>query len=198
MRLWPFRHVGLKLVSLGLSLSLWIVVAGEETVERSLRVPLELQQFPSDLQLLDDPPSTVDVRVRGASGVLGRLASGDVVSVLDLRGARVGRRLFHLTPDQVRAPGGIKVVQVTPATVAMVFENSESRNVPIEPDVEGDPAPGFVVGRIQVDPETVEIVGPESAVRRAPNAMTEPVSVDGAREAVRESVTVGLLDSAVR
>ena len=40
------EHAGLKALSLGLAVLLWIVVAGEENVERGLRVPLELQQFP--------------------------------------------------------------------------------------------------------------------------------------------------------
>ena len=34
-----------------LAVLLWMVVAGEETVERGLRVPLELQQFPAGLEL---------------------------------------------------------------------------------------------------------------------------------------------------
>src|SRR5438270_10348684 len=163
MTIWPFRHFGLKLLSLGLAVSLWMVVAGEETVERGLRVPLELQQFPSGLELQGEPPSTVDVRVRGASGALGRVSAGDIVSVLDLRGSRPGRRLFHVTPDQVRAPFGIEVVQATPATVALVFEHSQSRSVPIEPSVEGKPAPGYGVGKVRVDPENVEIIGTASA-----------------------------------
>ena len=54
--IWPFRHFGLKLLSLGLALSLWMVVSGEETVERGLRVPLELQQFPAGLELQGDAP----------------------------------------------------------------------------------------------------------------------------------------------
>ena len=62
-----------------------MVVSGEETVERGLRVPLELQQFPAGLELLGDVPATVDVRVRGASGTLSRVGAGDVVAVLDLR-----------------------------------------------------------------------------------------------------------------
>ena len=196
--IWPFRHFGLKLLSFGLAVSLWMVVAGEETVERGLRVPLELQQFPSGLELQTEAPSTVDVRVRGASGALGRLSAADVVAVLDLRGARAGRRLFHVTPDQVRAPFGVEVVQVTPAAVALVFENSASRIVPIEPSVEGRPAPGYVAGKARVDPENVEIIGPESAVLRATEALTEPVSIDGARDRVRETVTVGVLDPSLR
>src|SRR4029077_6490622 len=75
-------------------------------VERGLRVSLELQQFPPGLEIQGEPLSTVDVRVRGASGTRGRLSPGDVVAVMDLRAARVGRRLFHLTPEQVRAPFG--------------------------------------------------------------------------------------------
>jgi len=47
-------------------------------------------------------------------------------------------------------------------------------------------------------PETVEIVGPESAVKRAAAALTEPISVAGAREGVRGTVPVGVLDSTLR
>ena len=106
--IWPFRHLGLKLLSLGLAVMLWMVVSGEETVERGLRVPLELQQVPAGLELLGDVPATVDVRVRGASGTLSRVGAGDVVAVLDLRTAQPGRRLFPLTPEQVRVPFGVR------------------------------------------------------------------------------------------
>jgi YbbR domain-containing protein len=196
--IWPFRHFGLKVLSLGLALMLWMVVSGEETVERGLRVPLELQQFPPGVELHDDAPSTVDVRVRGASGALSRVSPGDIVAVLDLRGARAGRRLFHLTPEQVRAPFGVEVIQVTPPTVAMVFEPGASRLVPVTPDIEGDPAPGYVIGKVTTDPPTVEMIGPASAVERVSEAITEPISMDGASAPVRENVTVGFLDPAVR
>src|SRR4249920_2624400 len=99
---WPFRHFGLKLLALGVAVLLWMIVSGEETVERGLRVPLELQQVPAGLELLGEVPATVDVRVRGASGTLSRVGTGDVIAVLDLRGARAGRRLFPLTPEQMR------------------------------------------------------------------------------------------------
>ena len=52
--------------------------------------------------------------------------------------------------------------------------------------------------RYHADPPTVEIVGPESAVRRVTDALTEPVSVAGAVGPVQQTVTVGTLDPAVR
>jgi YbbR domain-containing protein len=70
--------------------------------------------------------------------------------------------------------------------------------VPVVPSIDGKPAAGFVVDKITSDPETVEIVGPESAVKRAVTALTESLSIAGARERVGGVVTVGLLDSTLR
>jgi YbbR domain-containing protein len=195
---WPFRHFGLKIVSIALAVLMWLIVAGEDTVERGLRVPIQFEQFPAELELLGEPPTLVDVRVRGAASIVSRMSPGEVVAVLDLRASAPGRRLFQLTPEQVRVPFGVQVVQVTPATVAMSFERSGSAVVPVVPVVEGAPAPGFVVGTVTSDPQKVEVVGPESAVRRATEALTETISVDGARETVSESVTIGFLSPALR
>lgn len=195
---WPFRHFGAKVLALFAAVLLWMTVSGEETVERGLRVPLELQQFPSGLEISGELPTTVDIRVRGGSTALSRLAPGDVVAVLDLHSARPGQRVFPLTPEQVRAPFGISIVQVTPSAIAMMFEKSISRRVPVRPAIDGTPAPGFEIGQMDADPPTVEVTGPESAVKRAVEAVTEPVPVTGARDTVRERVTLGVLDPALR
>jgi YbbR domain-containing protein len=196
--IWPFRHLGLKALSLALALLLWMVVSGEETVERGLRVPLELQQMPAGLELLGEVPATVDVRVRGGSSVLSRVGTGDVIAVVDLRGARSGHRLFPLTPDQVRVPFGVEVVQVMPSAVAMAFELSETREVAVVPTVDGRPAPGYVVGPLVAEPPTVEVIGPQSAVKRVEEVVTEPVLVAGAKADVRQTVILGLLDPSLR
>lgn len=194
----PFRHLGLKVMALAMATLLWLTVAGEHIVERSLRVPLEFRNIPVQLEMVGDPPSTVDVRLRGSSSLLSRLQPGDVVVVLDLATARAGSRLFHLRTDEVRVPFGVEVAQVLPATLALSLEKSASRVVPVVPATEGQPAPGFVVGRISSVPPTVEVVGPESRLRQIAQATTEPVAVAGARDRVRDVVNVGVADSSVR
>ena len=96
------RNFGLKVLSIFIAALLWLVVAGDSVVERVLRVPVELQNLPSELEIVSNPPDTVEVRLRGSSGTLSRMAPGDVAAVIDLRAARPGRRLFHLTPGQDR------------------------------------------------------------------------------------------------
>ncbi len=192
------HHLGLKVISIALAALLWLVVSGEQIVERALRIPLEFMNLPAQFELVGDTPAVVDVRVRGSSGALSRIAAGELVAVVDLRSARPGRRLFHLVGADVRTPFGIEVMQVSPASVAMAFEPSATKVVPVVPGVEGEPAPGFVVGTVTADPATVEIVGGTSALRRLTEAITEPVSVTDATTSVNESVTIGVADPSVR
>jgi YbbR domain-containing protein len=194
----PFRHLGLKFLSVGIALGLWFTVAGERTVERMLSVPLELINPPEQLVLVESPPGSVDVRVRGASGLLSQLAPGEVVAMIDLSLAKEGRMYAHLTPSQVRTQVGVEVVEVKPASVPLRFEKSVSRSVPVVPPIEGEPAPGFVRGEAMVEPATVEVSGPESAMKRLKEATTEPISVSGQRSRVREEVTIGLPEGSLR
>ncbi|MBI4263903.1 MAG: YbbR-like domain-containing protein [Acidobacteria bacterium] len=193
-----FRHLGLKFLAIALAALMWVLVSGERVVERALRIPLEFTNLPAHLELVGDTPTVVDVRVRGSSGALSRVAAGELVAVLDLQSARAGLRLFHITGADVRAPFGIEVVQITPSNVSMAFEESASKIVPVVPEVAGDPAEGYVVGAVRADPATVEVVGPASAVERLTAAITEPVSVAGASGPVTESVNVGVPDPSVR
>jgi YbbR domain-containing protein len=194
----PFRHLGLKVLAIAVATLLWLTVAGEQVVERAMRVPLEMTQKPEDLEIVGDPPLSVDVLVRGSSPLLSRLDVGEVIAVLDLSNARPGSRLFPLRTDQVKVPYGVQVAQIVPSTLAVELEKSSIRTLPVVPALEGEPAPGFVVGRITSEPATVRVIGPESRVRKLAEATTETLSVGGERERLRDVVTVGVSDSAVR
>ena len=194
----PFRHLGLKILAIALASVLWLTVAGEHVVERSLRAPLAVRNLPPALEIVGDLPAAVDVRVRGSSAQLSRMDPGEVVAMVDLTNARIGTRLFHLRTDEVRVPYGIEVAQVMPPTLSLTVEKSLRRTVPIVPATDGDPAPGFVIGSMVAEPSTVEIEGPESKVREVSSATTEPLEIDGKNERVRDVVTVGVADSSVR
>ena len=194
----PFRNLGLKFLSVAVAALLWLVVAGERVVERVMRAPVEMQNLPEGLEIVGNPPDTVEVRLRGPSGALSRMAAGDMAAVVDLQTARPGRRLFHLTQGNVSVPYGTEVVQVGPSTLTLEFEMTAVRTVPVEPDVEGRPANGYEVTKITSEPASVEVVGPATAVKRLQAAITEPVSVQDQNRSVREVVTIGVPDASLR
>ena len=198
MTILGLRHVGLKILSIGLAALLWLLVAGEQLVERVIRIPLELANVPSQLEIVEESTNVVDVRVRASSGALGRVAGGELVAVLDLSEARPGQRLFHLTTSHVRAPFGVEILQVSPSNVAMRFEPSVRKTVPVIPDIEGQPAHGFAIGTVRAEPSTVDLVGAASDLATITEAVTEPVSVAGKSATFVESVVIGSPDPRVR
>jgi hypothetical protein len=194
------ENLGLKLLAMALAIGLWLSVAGETVIERGFEVPVGFQNVPADLQVAGDPPDTVHVRVRGPISIVNRLVLGDVVAVLDLEGERPGeRRLFDMFADRVRTPFGVEVIQVVPATITAALERAGApRTVPVVPDIEGQPAEGFAVGRISTVPESVEIVGPTSLLDSVVEAITEPVLIEGSSERVQSLVTIGVSDRVLR
>jgi YbbR domain-containing protein len=194
----PFRNLGLKVMALLSASGLWLVVAGEHEVERSMRVPLEFRNIPNGLEIVGDPLATVDVRVRGPSGLLSKVQPGEVVVSLDLQGARKGMRLFHIQPDEVERPYGISVAQVQPPTLTLDLQPTARRTVPVRPALEGEPAAGFVIHSVRSDPEQVEVVGPEEYLNQVGEATTEPVNIEGARAPVTDTVNIGVTRTTVR
>jgi YbbR domain-containing protein len=161
-------------------------------------VPLEFQNRPDVLEITGSPPDTVEVRLRGPSGQLGRLQPGDVRAHVDLANARPGSRVVNLTTDDVTAPLGIEVTLVATPRVSFDLERSATATVPVVPAVEGEPAAGFARASMAAEPAAVTIVGPESHVKQIPSVMTEPVVITGATATVRQRVSISLGDAAVR
>jgi YbbR domain-containing protein len=82
--------------------------------------------------------------------------------------------------------------------MSLTFEATAMRTVPVVPDIDDEPAPGFEVTRVTSDPATVDVAGPASEVRGVTEATTEPVSVRGATRSVIDTVSIGVPDSNVR
>jgi len=188
----------LKLVSLALAVGLWFVIAGKQTAERGLEVPVELRNVPRDLELTGDAVNNVDVRVRASPGLINSLGAGSIRATIDLAGAQEGERIVQLSPDQIQAPQGFRVVKITPSLLNLNLERTMKKTVPVRPRVIGRPAPGFEVAEIVSDPAEVQIAGPRSRIQEVESAFTEPVSVAGAETTVAELVNVGLEDPLLR
>lgn len=191
-------NLALKAASLGLAVLLWFVIAGEKTSEMGLQVPVELQNFPKDLELTGEPVNAVEVRLRATPGVIQRLGPGDVSAQLDLAGVQEGERIVHLTGDNIRVPFGVKVVKISPAIMRLNFEHTLQRLVPIRPRLLGRPAPGHEVAEVVSAPSEVRVAGPKSRVQEVESAFTEPVSVEGAEATVVDEVNIGLEDPVLR
>lgn len=193
----PFRNIGLKLVATGLGTLLWMTVGSDMVVERSVRVPLVFSGVPDALEIAPGAPDSVEVHLRGrASQLTGD--QGDVRVSIDLADARPGSRVFHLRTSQVTTPFGVEVTQVFPSTVMLTLEATSQRQVKVRATLEGEPARGFVVQSVTVDPTEVLVVGPTKPLEALEHAITETVMIDGATANVSKTVGIGVGDASLR
>lgn len=189
---------GLKLASLALASVLWFVIAGEKSSEMGLEIPVELQNFPRDLELTGDPVTQVEVRLRASPGIIQQVGKGDVSARIDLSGASEGERIVHLSAESIRVPFGVTVVRINPSIITLNFEPTLHKLVPVRPRLIGRPAASREVAEVQADPAAVRIAGPKSRVQEVESAFTEPVSVEGALASVSDTVNIGLEDPVLR
>ena len=68
------RNLGLKLLSVFLSVSFWAWVTAEKVEERDVQVHVDYR-FPSDITPVEPGPRIVTVTVRGALGKMAHLGS---------------------------------------------------------------------------------------------------------------------------
>ena len=193
-----FDNLALKGVSLLLAALTWFVIAGEKTSERGLSVPVELQNFPKDLELTGEAVTSVEVRLRASPGIIHGLGPRDISALIDLVGVAAGERIVHLSPETIRVPFGVKVVKVTPSILTLNFEHTLEKDVPVRPRLQGRPAPGYEVAEVTSEPARVRIAGPRSRVQEIESAYTEPVSLEAAKETVTDTVNIGLEDPVLR
>lgn len=193
----PFRNFGLKIAALALGTLLWFTVSGHQ-IERRISVPLSFRNVPAPLEMTGEQTERVSVHVRGDDNIVSALTEGALRVVVDLAGGQSGANIMPLRTDQVAAPAGVEVMQVDPGTVTVTLERAVQINVPVRATIEGQPAPGFTVGAISIEPSTVTVGGPESRIAQPIVVITERVLLEGRSSRVVQEVGVGVSDSQLR
>src|SRR5207245_11130390 len=110
LRRWMLHNWWLKLLALALSFLLWATYTAEPIAEQAYVVPLEFTRIPGDLEISNEVPAQVHVRVRGRSALLRRLTPADLGVSVDLSSGRPGESVHRSAPDQGAWPSAVSWV----------------------------------------------------------------------------------------
>jgi YbbR domain-containing protein len=182
LRRWVLHNFWLKILSLVLATGLWLVISpDQEPSEVAVRVPIELQHVPSQLEISSVTIPEAQIRVRGPERLIRELRSTDIHAELELGDAKPGERTFDMTAQQIRHQRDLTVVQVVPGQVHLSFDTRLTRDVEIRPRVTGNFVAGEQIAKVLVDPERITITGPKHHVEMVDAATTDPVDASGTR-----------------
>ena len=192
---WASSDMGLKLFSLVFAVGLWLFVnAGQKAAEKSLEVPVEFRNIPSDLLVSNSGVGQIELRVVGPPALLSTLDPDSLKVLLDLDGARAGTSTFRLSADSFNPPRGVRITRISPSVINLKVDTVAVRPLPVTVRLGAKPPFGYKIARATVSPETVKVRGPANEVNRMTSVETLPVELEGAKGQVTREVRLSSAD----
>ena len=183
-----FSNLRYKVVALGAALLLWGVSHSTSSVERGFDIPVMPGNVPEDLVITGRSSDALNIRVRATNAALRRLSVADLSYPVDLAGARAGTTEREVELAAISLPRGAQIVSRSPASLEFTLERKSTRAVKVRADIDGEPAPGFALGEVVVEPARLRISGARSEVLRLSEVLTETIDVSGANATLERTV----------
>ncbi|SFT43530.1 YbbR domain-containing protein [Selenomonas sp. GACV-9] len=162
-----FRHMiqhnlAAKIIALVVAVVLWGYVMNDQNpaIEGSYTVQIQLKNVPDGYKI-SQSSMTVKIKVRGARSLFVNSAAEDFKAYVDLKDAENGKHSYKVHVD---TPQGFEVADENPGTIDVTLDRIIDREVRATINVNGVPAPGVTVAKVNQASAKVIVTGPESAV----------------------------------
>lgn len=182
------RHnLGLGLLALGLSATLWVFISTEQNPPKTEVFPQELRgkavNVSSGLHVFGEVPS-VTVRATAPRDVWNGLDASNFEISLDLSEATQG--VHEIKPRVSSRDSRVRVVGVEPSTVKVRLEPAKSKVVPVKLKLKGAVPFGYSVGTAVLAVEHAAVQGPEPLVDQVDTLVAE-LDLEGQKVDVNQS-----------
>ncbi len=186
---WPY-----KVASLVLAVLLWLNVTAEEGGEFSLPTEVRVEVADSGWVAVSVEPGTVETVFRGRRGIFFPGELPVVRHVIET--VTAPRMRLDLTPRMVSGIDGdvnLNPVALRPQTVEVELEPLVTRKVAVAPRLELSAADGYsLVPPVLMQPESVTVRGPESAVSSLDSVETERAALEDLQRTVTRELQLEL------
>ena len=160
---------------------------------REVTVPLSVRFTGiSDKLLLVGTDPVLEVCVKGPSGLLKGLEDSQLTHEIDLASAKPGRLFIKISPETIKVPQGISVLDVHPTSFTIDIDRLMEKLVPVVPDLNNHPTPGHVVSTVVASPSSIKLTGPASMLEKISAVRTTPIDLAGLTEPTKKSVALNL------
>lgn len=123
-----FNRWKTKVAALLMVIALWVTLAGQQEFKRTITVPLETRNMPTGFEIVEPEAPEVQITLQGLRRDAGAMDEDDVSVELDMSLARLGRRTFSITREDVHLTNDrIKVLNITPAKIKFDLKEKPSK-----------------------------------------------------------------------
>jgi len=135
---------------------------------------------PDALTLGDTVVDPATVTISGAASIVSKVAAVRADVIIQATGIDVDEDVRLVPVDALGTP--LRPLEVTPATARIripVFSDRQSRTLPVNPVITGDPAAGFEIASVTVNPLVVLVAGDADQLAELTRVDTTPIPTTG-------------------
>ena len=185
--MWIFNNLLYKVVALLVACILWSVAQGFDAVKASIDIPIDVRNLPDDVVVVGQSVDTINMSIQGTRYAVRGMQASPIRYVVSLDGVKAGRRTITVTHDRLSSlRRGAEVLAHSPDSVTFEVDAVVSRELRVRPDVVGEPAEGYHVVSVDVEPARVEIAGAQRSMRRLREIKTEVVDIGGLSQSLKQ------------
>ncbi len=189
---WLVKNWPAKLVSLILAIGLWYYAVGEEGIEVTRSIPVEIKVEQENMRVVGKPVRVVMMTLQAPRSLLANLASGELKAEHVIKKIESpGDYSFRVEPRDIQLPSEkIRVVKIDPEVIVVKIDEIIVQKLEVEPVFLGEPAIGYRLdlNKIQMDPRSVLVEGPKSQLEKMTKIKTQPIDVVGRVRSFRKTV----------
>jgi YbbR domain-containing protein len=168
-----------------------VTIQLDKLVTREVPVTVDPGTIPDGLDIATPTVTPTTVVVSGPDSVVGTVVAARASPVIQASGLSIDQDLPLTAIDRLGDPvSPVKLEPDTARVKILVFQDLSSRSIAVSPVVTGNPALGFEVATITVDPSVVTVEGDAERLAALETIDTAPVSVSGASATVEMNVAL--------
>lgn len=190
-QMWP-KDWTLRFISLALAVILWHFVGGNDTVDKSVMVPIEVINLPRELVISNQFKREIEVTVSGPRSQVLKIEKGDLTRQVDLAQAVPGTMVIKNENHMISVPRGVKVLRTQPDSIIFSLDKLIQKQLVVKPVTKGNPASHHVLRNIIMKPETISITGPQAVLSHLADLQTQVIDISGMNQAIQLQVPLDL------
>lgn len=180
---WILNNIFLKIGAILAAVLLWFHVITEREAFETIDVPIKFESLSDSLIIVEisDSSSTFQLETKIKQLILLNLFGRPYMSV-DLNNIKKGENRIELSKEWIILPSWrpLKVDRiVVPREIEVKTEIKDRKKVPVKTVIEGSPEEGCFVKTIEVDPDSIELIGGEKSLETIKEVSIEPVNIAG-------------------
>ncbi len=190
-KLWSKEWL-LRFISLFLAILLWYFIGGEDAVDKTVMVPIEIINMPKDLIISNKFKKEIAVAVRGPRSLLLDMGKREITRQVDLSDATPGTRVINISNKSIPVSRGVKVLRVQPSSLILSLDKLIQKKFTITPVIVGHVAHDYLLKELRITPDVITITGPQTELSQVESLKTIPINIGGMTESVQKQIPLDL------